>query len=71
MTVIGNWRYVLLLCLTGHFIDLVTKIMARWPTYVQLNVYGYDDYFYGDTDGDGVMDRLPPNSAGSLTSAVL
>lgn len=40
--------------------------MARWPTYVQLNVYGYDDYFYGDTDGDGIMDRLPPNSAGKL-----
>ncbi|KAF9777816.1 hypothetical protein BJ322DRAFT_1176726 [Thelephora terrestris] len=22
-----------------------------------------DDYFYGDVDGDGVLDRLPPNSA--------
>ncbi|CUA76935.1 alpha-1,3-glucan synthase [Rhizoctonia solani] len=38
-------------------------IMATWPSYVQLNVFGYDDYFYGDTNGDGVMDRLPPNSA--------
>ncbi|EGO18524.1 glycoside hydrolase family 13/glycosyltransferase family 5 protein [Serpula lacrymans var. lacrymans S7.9] len=38
------------------------EIMATWPTYVQLNVFGYDDYFYGDVDGDGVMDRLPPNS---------
>lgn len=38
-------------------------IMATWPTYVQLNVFSYDDYFYGDVDGDGVMDRLPPNSA--------
>jgi len=38
------------------------EIMASWPTYVQLNVFGYDDYYYGDTDGDGVMDRLPPNS---------
>lgn len=38
------------------------EIMAAWPTYVQLNVWGYDDYFYGDTDGDGVMDRLPPNT---------
>ncbi|TDL24794.1 glycoside hydrolase family 13/glycosyltransferase family 5 protein [Rickenella mellea] len=39
------------------------EVMATWPTYVQLNVFGYDDYFYGDTDGDGVLDRLPPNSA--------
>lgn len=39
------------------------EIMANWPTYVQLNVFGFDDYFYGDTDGDGVMERLPPNSA--------
>ncbi|KAF8334274.1 modular protein with glycoside hydrolase family 13 and glycosyltransferase family 5 domains [Cantharellus anzutake] len=39
------------------------EVMARWPTNIQLNVYAYDDYFYGDTDGDGVLDRLPPNSA--------
>lgn len=39
------------------------EIMATWPTYMQLNVFAFDDYFYGDTDGDGVMDRLPPNSA--------
>ena len=32
------------------------------PTYLQLNVFGYDDYYYGDVDGDGVLDRLPPNS---------
>ncbi|KAF9541123.1 glycoside hydrolase [Agrocybe pediades] len=38
------------------------QIMASWPTYVQLNVWGFDDYFYGDSDGDGVLDRLPPNS---------
>jgi alpha-1,3-glucan synthase len=38
------------------------EIMAAWPTYVQVNVWGYDDFFYGDTDGDGVLDRLPPNS---------
>ncbi len=40
------------------------QMMARWPSNVQLNVFGYDTYFYGDTDGDGVLDRLPPNSAG-------
>lgn len=36
--------------------------MASWPSYVQLNVFGFDDYFYGDSDGDGVLDRLPPNA---------
>ncbi|KAH9981170.1 modular protein with glycoside hydrolase family 13 and glycosyltransferase family 5 domains [Lactifluus volemus] len=39
------------------------EIMSTWPTYVQLNVFGYDDYYYGDVDGDGIMDRLPPNTA--------
>ncbi|KAI0647127.1 glycoside hydrolase family 13 and glycosyltransferase family 5 protein [Trametes meyenii] len=39
------------------------EIMASWPTYVQLNVFGYDNYYYGDADGDGVLDRLPPNTA--------
>lgn len=38
------------------------EIMAIWPTYVQLNVWGFDDYYYGDVDGDGVLDRLPPNT---------
>lgn len=39
------------------------EIMSRWPASLQLNVFGYDNFFYGDTDGDGVLDRLPPNSA--------
>ena len=39
------------------------EIMSTWPTYVQLNVFGYDNYYYGDVDGDGVLDRLPPNTA--------
>ncbi|KAG5645233.1 hypothetical protein DXG03_006650 [Asterophora parasitica] len=38
------------------------EIMAAWPTYVQLNVWAFDDYYYGDSDGDGVLDRLPPNT---------
>lgn len=40
------------------------KIMAAWPSFVQLNVWGINvlDYYYGDTDGDGVLDRLPPNT---------
>jgi alpha-1,3-glucan synthase len=39
------------------------EIMASWPTYVQLNVFGFDDYYYGDSDADGILDRLPPNTA--------
>ena len=42
--------------------DWELPIMARWPSFIQMNVYGFDDYFFGDSDGDGVMDRLPPNS---------
>lgn len=38
------------------------EIMSTWPAYVQLNVWGYDDYYYGDVDNDGVLDRLPPNT---------
>jgi alpha-1,3-glucan synthase len=37
-------------------------LMSAWPAYIQLNVWAYDDYFYGDTDGDGVIDRLAPNA---------
>lgn len=38
------------------------EIMAQWPSIVQANVFSFDNYFYGDTDGDGVMERLPPNT---------
>ena len=38
------------------------ELMAIWPAYVQLNVWSYDDYFYGDDDADGILDRLAPNS---------
>jgi alpha-1,3-glucan synthase len=38
------------------------EIMSTWPAYVQLNVWSFDDYYYGDTDADGVLDRLPPNT---------
>lgn len=38
------------------------EIMASWPTYLQLNVFANDDFYYGDVDRDGVLDRLPPNS---------
>ena len=36
--------------------------MDGWPSSIQLNVYNFDGYFYGDTNSDGVLDRLPPNS---------
>jgi alpha-1,3-glucan synthase len=45
--------------------------MASWPSYIQLNVYGFDDFFYGDTDGDGVIDRLPPNAQGESPTWVM
>lgn len=35
---------------------------SAWPSYFQLNVWAFDDYFYGDADGDGIIDRLPPNA---------
>ncbi|RXK40574.1 alpha-1,3-glucan synthase [Tremella mesenterica] len=37
-------------------------LSAAWPSYIQLNVYSYDDFFYGDADGDGIIDRFPPNA---------
>lgn len=42
--------------------DWSMPIMAAWPSTFQLNVFSFDDYFYGDADGDGVIDRLPVNS---------
>lgn len=62
----NNWGYDL--GASAHFKDpneshdWVIPMSAAWPTYIQLNVWAYDDYFYGDTDGDGVIDRLPPNA---------
>ena len=38
------------------------EVMAQWPTYFLINIFGTNDYYYGDTDADGVLDRLPPNS---------
>jgi len=36
--------------------------MAAWPASLQLNVFAYNDYFMGDYDNDGVIDRLAPNA---------
>ncbi|KAL1689446.1 glycoside hydrolase family 13 and glycosyltransferase family 5 protein [Schizophyllum commune] len=38
-------------------------LSAVWPTWIQLNVFDYNDYWYGDVDNDGILDRLPPNTA--------
>ncbi|OCB86737.1 modular protein [Sanghuangporus baumii] len=38
------------------------ELMTTWPAYMMVNVFGFDDFWYGDTDGDGIMDRLAPNT---------
>jgi alpha-1,3-glucan synthase len=42
--------------------QLELEIMSTWPTFVQLNVFGYDNFYYGDVDNVGVLDLLPPNT---------
>ena len=37
------------------------EAMDNWPACLQLNAFGCDGYFDGGTDGDGILDRLPPN----------
>ncbi|ORY31635.1 putative alpha-glucan synthase [Naematelia encephala] len=61
----NNWGYDLGAAASFQLEQNATwklPFMAAWPTYIQLNVWSYDDYFYGDTDSDGVIDRLPPNA---------
>ena len=36
--------------------------MAAWPASLQINVFAYNDYFMGDYDNDGTIDRLAPNA---------
>lgn len=36
--------------------------MDEWTSSILLNVYGYDNHFYGNTDSSCVFDWLPPNS---------
>ncbi|KAK3372216.1 putative cell wall alpha-1, 3-glucan synthase [Podospora didyma] len=54
LTADGEWQ--------GH-------IMDEWPTIFQLNVWGMNPdgkpdagFVYGDVDGDGILDRMPPSS---------
>ncbi|KAG0152207.1 hypothetical protein CROQUDRAFT_85940 [Cronartium quercuum f. sp. fusiforme G11] len=44
----GNWTF---------------DLMTSWPNYFQATVFGSDDEsYFGDVDGDGAMDLLPPNT---------
>ncbi len=38
------------------------QIMMRWPASIQLNMLDYDDNYYSDPRGDGLIQRMPPNS---------
>ncbi|KAJ5565716.1 hypothetical protein N7535_007354 [Penicillium sp. DV-2018c] len=47
------------------------RFMAEWPALGQLNVWGMNpdnqpdqSYVYGDSNGDSILDRLPPSSLG-------
>ncbi|ODN77465.1 hypothetical protein L202_04642 [Cryptococcus amylolentus CBS 6039] len=61
----NNWGYDLgasaSFALTGNG-TWEFDMSAAWPAYIQLNIWAYDDYFYGDVDSDGIIDRFPPNS---------
>ncbi|KAL0256772.1 Cell wall alpha-1,3-glucan synthase ags1 [Diplodia seriata] len=56
---------------SGHWhFDLATE----WPAKIQFNVWGMNpdgkpdqSYIFGDIDGDGILDRLPPSSLTSNT----
>ncbi|KAK3331221.1 putative cell wall alpha-1, 3-glucan synthase [Apodospora peruviana] len=44
-------------------------LMDEWPTNFQLNIWGINPdskpdagFVYGDVDGDGILDRMPPSS---------
>ncbi|KAK3367350.1 putative cell wall alpha-1, 3-glucan synthase [Lasiosphaeria ovina] len=44
-------------------------LMDEWPTTFQLNIWGMNpdgqpdaSFVYGDVDGDGILDRMPPSS---------
>lgn len=38
-------------------------IMTSWPNYFQITTFDvHDDHYYGDVDGDGALDLLPPNT---------
>ncbi|CAE7130264.1 unnamed protein product [Rhizoctonia solani] len=38
------------------------SIIVTWLSYIQPDIFGYEDFPSRDMNGDGVMDRLAPNS---------
>lgn len=49
-------------------------LMTEWPSRLQVNVWGMNpdsqpdqSFVYGDTDGDQVLDRLPPDTLNAST----
>lgn len=50
------------------------RFMAEWPAQGQLNIWGINpdghpdqSYIFGDSNGDSVLDRLPPSSLSTTT----
>ncbi|KAI9613753.1 hypothetical protein KEM48_003646 [Puccinia striiformis f. sp. tritici PST-130] len=44
----GNWTF---------------DIMTNWPNFFQVTPFDvHDEYYWGDVDGDGALDLLPPNT---------
>ncbi|PYH95993.1 hypothetical protein BO71DRAFT_472854 [Aspergillus ellipticus CBS 707.79] len=50
------------------------RVVAEYPAQGQFNVWGMDpngqpdeSYVFGDVDGDGVLDRMPPSSLSKLS----
>lgn len=53
----------------SHSGQWVLHLMDEWPTELQLNVWGINPdgspdagFVFGDVDGDGILDRMPPSS---------
>lgn len=42
------------------------EILASWLTYLQLNVFSFDEH-NSDVHSDGFLDHLPPNSDASCS----
>lgn len=39
------------------------QVITTWPNHFQLTTYStHDELYYGDVDGDGALDLLPPNT---------
>lgn len=47
----GNWSF--------HF-------MSAFPANILLDVWGDRSMYFGDLDGDHVLDRIPPDAQGNF-----